>query len=169
MKKIFFAFFLFCAGTSFAQDEMVTTKVKLNQVVPEFDFIDESGDTIAISELREKTVLVTFFATWCGPCRKELPHIQAEIYNKYKNNPKFRLLIFGRQHTAKEVADFKNAQGFSMPFLSDLDRSVYDLFAEKYIPRNFLINAEGKIVFSSTGFKESEFETLKELIKSDLD
>ncbi len=52
-----------------------------------------------------------------------------------------------------------------MPFYADKERAVYSLFASKYIPRNFLINSEGKIVFSETGFDTDKFDELKKLIK----
>ncbi|MDX9881345.1 MAG: redoxin family protein [Prolixibacteraceae bacterium] len=167
--RIFIFIFLIVATFQLpAQDEVATTLVKLNQPVPEFSFEDENGKTISISDYKGKTVLITFFATWCGPCRKELPLIQSDIYNKYKDNPNFKLLIFGREHSLKEVTDFKTTQGLSMPFYADKERSVYSLFASKYIPRNFLINGEGKIIFSETGFSAGKFEELRKLIQKNL-
>ena len=115
-----------------------------------------------------KTVLITFFATWCGPCRKELPHIQAEIYNKYKNNPNFELIILGREHSWAEVNKFKADNKFTMLFYPDPERKVYSLFAKQSIPRNFLISAEGKIIFSTIGFEEKDFKQLKKIIDNQL-
>ncbi len=170
MKKIFAILMmaLACSVSAQTPDEIATTLVKLNETVPDFKFTDEGGKTVSITELRGKTVMITFFATWCGPCRSELPHIQSEIYNQYKDNSKFRLLIFGREHTAKEVAEFKAGQSFTMPFYADKDRSVYGLFAKQFIPRNFLIDTNGKIIFSSVGFAEKDFSALKELIAKKL-
>ena len=117
-----------------------------------------------IADLKGKTLLITFFATWCGPCRKELPHIQTEIYNKYKKNPNFELLILGREHNWEEVNKFKEANKFSMPFYPDPERKIYSKFAGQYIPRNFVVSAEGKVVYSSIGFDEKDFKKLKETI-----
>lgn len=168
MRIFIFIFLIVAAFQLQAQDEVATTLVKLNQPVPEFSFKDETGKTISISDYKGKTVLITFFATWCGPCRKELPLVQSDIYNEYKDNPNFKLLIFGREHNLQEVSDFKKSQGFSMPFYADKERLVYSLFASKYIPRNFLINAEGKIIFSETGFDIDTFDKLKKLIQENI-
>jgi thiol-disulfide isomerase/thioredoxin len=126
------------------------------------------GKLQTINELRGKTVLITFFATWCGPCLKELPHIQSDIFNKYKKNPDFALLIFGREHSWAEVNKFKADNKFTMPFFPDPERKIYSKFAGQYIPRNFLISPEGTVIYNSIGFDEKEFEKLKEMIESQL-
>lgn len=159
--------FLICSSIlSVAQEE--TTFVKHSDPVPEFEFEKSPGKMMNVSELKGKTVLITFFATWCAPCRKELPSIQSDIYNKFRKNPKFEILIFGREHSWEEVTKFKEANKFSMPFYPDLDRKIYSKFAGQYIPRNFLISAEGKVLYSSIGFDEKEFKTLKETIENQL-
>lgn len=150
----------------FAQEE--TTIVKLNEKVPDFTFEKVQGKQQGISDLKGKTVLITFFATWCGPCRKELPHIQSDIYNKYKNNPHFELLIFGREHIWDEVNKFKKENKFTMPFYPDVERKIYSKFATQFIPRNFVISPEGKVIFSSIGFEEKDFEALKKLLQTQL-
>lgn len=169
MKTFFYVLILF-VFSSFqginAQEE--TTLVQISDPVPDFTFEKSPGVTRTISELKGKTVLITFFATWCGPCRKELPFIQSEIYNKYKNNPKFEVLIFGREHSWEEVSNFKAENKFSMPFYPDPERKIYSLFAGQYIPRNFLVSADGKILYSSVGFEKKDFDSLKELIEKQI-
>lgn len=150
----------------FAQEE--TTLIQLNEQVPGFTFEKVQGKKQDISELKGKTILITFFATWCGPCRKELPHIQSDIYNKYKNNPDFEILIFGREHSWNEVNKFKLENKFTMPFYPDPERKIYSKFATQFIPRNFVISPEGKVIFSSIGFEEKDFEALKKLLEAKL-
>ena len=94
--------------------------------------------------------------------------MQSEIYNKYKNNPKFQLLIFGREHSREEVNKFKADNKFTMPFYPDPDRKIYSKFAKQFIPRNFLISPQGKVLYSSIGFNDKDFTELKELIKEEL-
>jgi len=167
MIQLFVYLFLFNTGTRcFAQEE--TTFVKLSGPVPEFSYEQNPGTTKSIRDLKGKTVLITFFATWCGPCREELPHIQSDIYNKYKKNTNFELLIFGREHNWQEVNKFKTDNKYTMPFFPDPERKIYSKFAGQYIPRNFLISPEGTVLFSSIGFKEQEFNDLKALIEKQL-
>jgi thiol-disulfide isomerase/thioredoxin len=166
MKKLLVILFVFSTIYGSSQEE--TTHVKLSDNVPAFDFEVNPGIKQNIADLNGKLVLITFFATWCAPCRQELPHIQSDIYNKYKNNPNFRLLVFGREHNWEEVNKFKAENRFSMPFYPDPDRTIYSKFAGQYIPRNFLISPDGKVLFSSTGFDEKNFRELKELIESRL-
>jgi hypothetical protein len=87
---------------------------------------------------------------------------------KYKKNPKFELLILGREHSWEEVNKFKEENKFTMPFYPDQERKIYSRFAGQYIPRNFLISSEGKVIFSSIGFEEKDFESLKKLIDQQL-
>lgn len=166
MKKILLIAFLFCFTFGYAQEE--TTLVKISEPVPSFEFEKSPGQIQNISEYKGKLVLITFFATWCGPCRKELPHIQADIYNKYKDNPNFKLLILGREHSWDEVNKFKADNKFSMPFYPDPERKIYSKFATQFIPRNFLISPEGLVLFSSIGFEDKDYKELKETIVNQL-
>lgn len=142
--------------------------VKLLDPVPAFDYELSPGIMQNITDLKGKLVMVTFFATWCGSCRQELPHIQSDIYDKYKNHPKFKLLILGREHSWEQVNKFKAENKFTMPFYPDPKRAIYSKFAKQFIPRNFLISPEGKVIFSSIGFNEKDFNELKEMVKAEL-
>jgi thiol-disulfide isomerase/thioredoxin len=166
MKKLLVILFVFSTIYGSSQEE--TTHVKISDNVPVFEFEVKPGVKQNINNLKDRLVLITFFATWCAPCRQELPHIQSDIYNKYKNNPNFQLLIFGREHSWEEVNKFKAENRFTMPFYPDPDRIIYSKFAGQYIPRNFLISPEGKVLYSSTGFDEKDFKELKELIEAHL-
>ncbi|MGE5395339.1 MAG: TlpA family protein disulfide reductase [Candidatus Saccharibacteria bacterium] len=143
-------------------------KLKVGQQVPEFEYEIAPGVIQNITDLKGKLVMITFFATWCGPCRQELPHIQQDIYNKFKNDKDFRLLIFGREHKWEEVNKFQADNKYTMPFYPDPNRAIYSKFADQFIPRNFLISPEGKVLYSSIGFVEKDFDGLRQLIKEQL-
>jgi peroxiredoxin len=141
-----------------AQDE--ATLVKVGDKAPNFTIELENGQTLHLSDLKGKVVWINFFATWCPPCRKELPHLQKEVYNKLKSNPNFELIILGREHSWEEIKKFKADNKFNMPFYPDMGRKVFSLYAKQNIPRNFIIDKEGKIAVASEGFNEKEFQEI---------
>ena len=148
--------FLFVAAHLFAQDQF--TLAKEGQPAPDFSFEMNDGKTQKLSDLKGKVVWITFFATWCGPCRKELPHLQKDVYEKFGNRNDFELLVIGREHTWEEINKFKAEQNFNLPFYPDPKREIFSNYATQNIPRNFIIDKTGKIVVSSVGFTEEEFQ-----------
>ena len=149
----------FFSISTFAQDEF--TLAKEGEQAPDFTFETAPGKTQKLSALKGKVVWINFFATWCPPCRKELPHLQKEVYDKYVENEDFVLIILGREHSWDEVNKFKTEQGFTMPFYPDPGRKVFSVYAKQNIPRNFIIDKDGKIAVSSIGFNEEDFEKIK--------
>jgi len=172
MTKLFlFIAMTFVGGTVFGQVASEPDKATLlikDQTIPSFKFEISKGKVVSISDYKGKIVLINFFATWCGPCRRELPLVQEQIWNKHKANPKFAMLTFGREHSWDEVLKFGKNLSFSFPLLPDLKRKVFGLFASEGIPRSFLIDETGKIIYLSQGFDEVHFAELKNLIDSKL-
>ena len=150
----------------FAQDE--STLVKIGDNAPEFTYDAGNGVRKSLSDLKGKVVFINFFATWCPPCRKELPQLQKEIFDVYKDNEDFVLLIFGREQNWKTIDEFKEDNNFTMPFYPDLNRKIFSKFATQSIPRNFIIDKEGKIAYSAIGYTEEEFEKLKGALAKEL-
>ena len=159
MKKLLIVILVIFSASALAQDEF--TMAKQGEAAPDFSFETAPGKTIKLSDLNGKVVWINFFATWCPPCRKELPHLQAEVYDKYKDNDSFELIILGREHSWEEINKFTREQGFNMPFYPDPERKIFDLYAKQNIPRNFIIDKTGKIVYSSIGFNEEDFAKTK--------
>lgn len=164
MKNFVLAAILFLlTGSLSAQDEF--TLVKVGDTAPDFTFETAPGKTMKLSDLKGKVVWINFFATWCGPCRAELPHLQKDVYNKLKSEKDFHLIILGREHSWEEINKFKTEQKFDMPFNPDPGRKAFSLYAKQNIPRNFIIDKNGKIALSSTGFNEKEFAEIVEKVK----
>lgn len=165
---LFFALFVNNLLTGQTTAGVATTLVSKGMMVPNFSYEISKGKTAKISDLKGKIVLINFFATWCGPCRTELPKIQAEIWNKHHSNPKFAMLTFGREHVWQEVEKFKQDNNFEFPFFPDPKRAVYGKFATQLIPRSFLLDENGTIIYLSEGFEQEHFDSLVKLIDSKL-
>lgn len=150
------------------EDVIKSTLIKVGQDVPEFTFITLSNDTVNISDLKGKVVFMNFFATSCPICIKELPFIESDIWAKYKDNENFELIVFGREHIAEEMNSFKEKTGYTFNIVPDPGRKIYSLFAERYIPRNIVLDREGRIIYQATGFDDEDFAKLKEIIDSEI-
>jgi peroxiredoxin len=169
MKKILLiTLFLTSLNILSQEDYMKSSLVQLNETSPEFSFTTNDGKTVKLSDYKGKVILINFFATWCGPCMKEMPYIQKDLWEKLKKNDTFIILSFGRDHSQEEVNKFIETKKFTFPIFADKDKSIYNLFATKYIPRNYLIDSNGKVIYASTGFSEKEFEELKATINKHL-
>jgi thiol-disulfide isomerase/thioredoxin len=114
-----------------------------------------------------KVVLINFFATWCGPCQLELPHIE-KIWSDLKHEDGFQLVVIGREETPEAVRAFRQERGFSFPMAADPDRAIYSLFAKELIPRTLVISPKGQVVYSTAGFLETDLEELNAMLKEQL-
>ncbi|MNJ93930.1 Thiol-disulfide oxidoreductase ResA [compost metagenome] len=150
-----------------AQDDK-STLTKLGESVPKFSFEIERGKTANIDDYKGKLILINLFATWCPPCNTELPLVQKQIWEKYSNNPDFAFFVFGREEGWDKLEPFKKAKGFTFPILPDVDRSIFSKFATQSIPRNIIIDQNGKIIYQSIGFSEKEFAEMVALIDANL-
>ena len=142
----------------------------LDGSVPDITITPLEGPAIALADLRGRVVLLNFFATWCGPCKLELPDLQ-KLWDEFHDNDEFRLFIIGRGESAETVQAFKDKHGFTFPMATDLDRSAFDRFATESIPRTYLIARDGKIVYQHTGydFEKKERRKLRSLLKKEFD
>jgi peroxiredoxin len=145
-----------------------TTLTKIGDKAPAFSCTMIDGQPFDLIKMKGRIVLINFFATWCGPCNSELPVLQKNIWEKYKNNKSFSLIILGREHNAKEVSDFVKTKGFTMPFAPDPERGIFKLYATQSIPRNVIVGKDGKIIFQSIGYTEAEFKKIEDFLAKEL-
>ena len=152
--------------TAKAQDRPTpeqTTLVKVGDKAPAFEVQMFDGSTVKLADLKGKVVLLNFWATWCPPCRAELATVEKGLIEKFKGQ-EFVFLPVSRGEKKEAVAAFREKMGYTFPMGLDSDSRVYKEYASQYIPRNFLIDKEGKIVKIGIGYTPEEFaEIVKEI------
>ena len=159
------------SGDSFSDDNKsekdTTTYVFEGDNAPLFTATTLDGKEISIEQLKGKVILINYFATWCGPCMKEMPLLESEIYKKITDDD-FVLVCIGREHTAEELVKFKEEKGFDLPMAPDPKREIYSKYAKMMIPRNFVIGRDGKVIYQHIGFEMGEFKKMIAIIKNEL-
>lgn len=145
-----------------------TTLVKAGDTAPDFTVELFDGSQVTLSSLRGKVVLLNFWATWCPPCRQELTRVQEDIIDRFAGQP-FVFLPVSRGEKRETVAAFREKTGYTFPMGLDSARTVYDRYASNYIPRNFLIDKEGKVVLATVGYDDGEFDALIRTIEKTLE
>lgn len=150
-------------------DIKASTRISEGQKVPEFTFTTTRGKELSTESLRGKVVLYNFFATWCPSCMKEMPALQDQVWKKYGNNEDFFMVSIGREQNMKKMETFKKDKGYDFHFAPDTGRVIYGKFAEKYIPRNVVVNKEGTIVYQNTGYTEEEFQNMMAVIEEEME
>jgi peroxiredoxin len=109
----------------------------------DFTLQDLNGKPWKLSGLRGQVVLVNFWATWCPPCRKEMPDLDS-LYSQFREQG-LVVLAISDEETGK-VTPFLKEHGVSYPVLLDTDRAVSKLFGVEGIPKSFVYNRDGKLV-----------------------
>ena len=114
-------------------------------LAPDFELKTTTGETVRLSDLRGQAVLVNLWATWCPPCRAEMPAIE-KIYNEYKDDGLIVLAVnMTYQDTFSNIAPFVDEYGLTFPILLDETGSVGSAYQLRSLPSSFFINREGII------------------------
>ena len=146
--------------------------IKTGDIAPDFTVEMLDGRFLKLSDMKGKVVLLNFWATWCGPCMQEFSEIPEKIIKRFERKENFVFLPISRGENRETVQGKMNQlrrTGIIFPVGLDSDKMIYESYAKMYIPRNFLINKNGEVVYTSIGYKEEEFailaDTIEELLK----
>ena len=141
------------------------THTKVGQQMPPVSVTSTSGQTFSLASQKGKVVLVNFWATWCPPCRLEMPRLEKEIWQKFKSDPNFSMIAIAREQTEDEIKAFQQKNQYSFPLASDPKRTTYALFAESGIPRSYVVGRDGKILVQTLGYTAGDFDCLETVLQ----
>ena len=130
----------------------------------DFALSDLSGNSIELSELRGKVVLLNFFETWCPPCREEMPTLET-LYQTYKEQNFVVLGVAGDASGKKLVEPFVREYGLTFPILLDTQKQVSQQYRIRSIPTVYLLDQHGKIAGMTVGGADWNSREAKELIE----
>ena len=128
------------------------------QIAPDFTFTDlVTGKTTKLSDLRDKPVYLNFWATWCSPCVKELPHIQAK-YEQYKDRIHFLAISVDSEQEAP--AQFISSKGYTFTVGYGNEREISRAYNIEAIPASYIIGTDGTIKAQIVGsMDEADLES----------
>jgi thiol-disulfide isomerase/thioredoxin len=120
---------------------------------------DETGKTVQTHNLQGKVVFINFWATWCGPCRAEMPSIQ-KLYDKYKDNEKVVFMLVEIEHNLEGAKEFLAKEKLNMPIYFP-ESDIPATWLSNSIPSTVVLNKQGQLAFDHKGmadYSTKEFE-----------
>jgi peroxiredoxin len=137
----------------------------VNKAGPEFVLTDLGGKTISTKDFRgKKKLVVSFWASWCGPCRMELPELEA-FYQKYhRPESNFEVLAVSTDADRAAAEEYVRKAKLSFPVLLDERGKTQDAYGVSAIPMVFVIDEEGKVIYADVGYEFLLERTLKRVL-----
>ena len=170
--RIFLSFIFFLLSiNSFSQNNMNRGyKVKVGDLAPEINLKLLDGQLVTNESLIGKVVVIQFTASWCSVCIKEMPHLEKEVWQKFKDDD-FILIGVDLKEELEVVEEFIQKTKVTYPFTIDKDGSFFESFTlpKAGVTRNIVLDKSGKISFLTRLFNQKEFQEMIEHIDLLLD
>ena len=165
MKYLLVASFLICSGLTAAELPPLThglTTIKNQQAAPDLKLMDMDDQEVSLSDLRGKVVVVNFWATWCPPCRREMPSLE-RLYQESKEKGITVLAV----NVAEDLETVFSFMGTiepqpSFPMLFDKDASTLNAWGVKGLPTTYVVSPDGQLAYRAVGGREFDHPELIE-------
>tara|TARA_B100001758_G_scaffold240002_1_gene244998 strand:- start:649 stop:1164 length:516 start_codon:yes stop_codon:yes gene_type:complete len=160
-----FIFFLLSIN-SFSQNNMNRGyKVKVGDIAPEINLKLLDGQLVTNESLIGKVVVIQFTASWCSVCIKEMPHLEKEVWQRFKDDD-FILIGVDLKEELEVVEEFIQKTKVTYPFTIDKDGGLFESFTlpKAGVTRNIVLDKSGNISFLTRLFDQKEFQEMIEHI-----
>ena len=125
----------------------------IGSTAPDFTLTDMEGQQVSLSQYRGKIVILNFWATWCPPCREEMPSMEA-LYQKFKERGFVMLAVNVDENGESAVKKFLQKTPYTFPILLDSDNVAQNLYGVFRFPESFIIDREGIVVEKIIGGRD---------------
>jgi thiol-disulfide isomerase/thioredoxin len=146
-------------GINVEKDDDITPASDL-VAAPDFPYLGDDGSTVTLSDLQGQVVVLNFWATWCAPCRYEMPYLE-RAYKEYADKGVV-ILAVNVAESADTVTEFLTEQNLNLPVLLDTDRAIAAKYGINSYPTTLLVDRDGNIS-RSRGVKFGAFLSYEEL------
>jgi peroxiredoxin len=133
-------------------DGQSETAVMVNRQAPAFSLPSLSGQRVSLASYRGEKVVVTFWASWCGPCRMEMPALRSFYDEYHTGDAKFEILAVSLDDDRAGPAKFAANEKIPFPVLLDLTQQTADAYGADAIPTLYVIDEQGKVIFGRVGY-----------------
>ncbi len=167
----FVAIVAIAVGAFFYYESTVPAPVTEGSRAPDFSLPLLNGGTARLSSYRGKVVLINVWATWCDPCKQEMPSLE-KLYESLKGQPFVILASSVDAHGATDVTPFAYRYGLTFPILLDVGKKLPDLFHTTGYPESFIIDKNGTMVkriigpLDWTDSQLQEVQLIRQLVRS---
>ena len=155
---------LLCAASLAAAGGATATALQPSTIAPDFTLRSMDGPNLRLQEQRGRVVLVNFWASWCGPCRQEMPHLN-KLYDKYRGSG-FVLLGVNIDDNARTATELAAKLGLRFPVLLDTDKTVSRLYEMGAMPATVMIDREGRVRYLHRGYRDGVEVTYDEQVRA---
>ena len=172
MKKILLVFAIVSTMISCSEaqeDGSRGYKVEVGDIAPKVDLQLLDGGRITTDSLKGKVAVLQFTASWCSVCRKEMPHLEKEVWQRFKGDD-FILIAVDLKEEPKDIKPFIAKTGITYPVAMDSDGKLFEEFTKPKagVTRNIVLDRNGKIIFLSRLYEREEFEKMISVIENEL-
>jgi peroxiredoxin len=140
--------------------------LNVHLLAPDFRATKMDGTPVSLSDFRGKKVVLTFWASWCGPCQEEMGALNTFYQAHHTTSSRFEILGVSIDEDVAQTARFAGEKDLIFPILPDPHETIARAYEEKGIPTLFVINEEGSIDYAHVGFDRSD--RLEQILARDL-